>query len=254
VILARKFVFIHLPKTGGTFVTDVLKRVLRPPRKGNFLERLGRRFGEPVMADVLKHGTLRDVPESHRDRPVLSVIRNPYDRLVSIYHFDWWKTTPPPWVDFRELKRRHPAWPEVPFEEFVEGFQLFRKLKAPNLPPEKQPGTMSEQFVRYYFRDPEGGFPRIDDAYIAARGWEKDMFPVKFLRMERLNDDLHDALLAMGHPAEELAFIPCLGRIVPPKSKRGKGARWEDAYTPELKAKVRERERLLFAMFPEYDR
>jgi len=253
VILTRRLVFIHLPKTGGTFVSEVLKQVVKPPRGGNVLERLGRRLREPALADVLKHGTIREIPARWRDRPVLSVIRNPYDRLVSIYHFDWWKTKPPPWVDFRELKRRHPAWPEVPFEEFVEGFQLFRKLKAPALPPEKQPGAMSEHFVRFYFRDPERAFPRIDDAWIASRGWEADMAPVKFLRMENLNADLHAALLAVGYPEDDLAFIPCLGRILPPKSKRGTGAAWEDAYTPELKARVRERERLLFAMFPEYD-
>jgi hypothetical protein len=170
-----------------------------------------------------------------------------------MYNFEWWKTKPPEWVDFRELKRRHPAWPEVSFEEFVEGIQLFRKFQAPALPPERQPGVMTEHFVRFFFRDPGAVYPRLDDAYVARRGWEEDMVPVEFLRQENLNQDLHDALARLGYPAGDIAFIPCLGRILPGKSKRGQGARWEDFYTPELKARVRSRERLLFAMFPEYD-
>lgn len=252
-ILTRKFVFIHMPKTGGTFVSDVLKRVVRHPRGGSFFERLGRRLSEPWILDVKKHGTLREIPEPWRDRPVLSVIRNPYDRLVSIYEFDWWKTKPPPWVDFRELRRRWPTWPEVTFEQFQEGFQLFRKLKAPGLPPEKQPGTLTEQFVRFYFREPEKAFARIDDAYVAGRGWEKDMNPVEFLRMEDLNQGLHDALLKFGWPEQEVEFILCIGRIRPPKSKKTPRPKWEDYYTPESRALVRRRERLLFAMFPDYD-
>lgn len=252
-ILTRKFVFIHLPKTGGTFVSDALKRVVQRPRKGNFLERLGRRWKDPVLLDTLKHGTVREIPERWRGLPVVSVMRNPYDRLVSMYNFEWWKTKPPEWVDFRELKRLHPAWPEVSFEEFIEGIQLFRMLQAPSIPAEAQPGVMTEHFVRFFFRDPGAVYPRLDDAYIAGRGWEKDMDPVEFLRQENLNQDLHDALRRMGYPEKDIAFIPCLGRILPGKSKRGAGARWEDFYTPELKARIRRRERLLFAMFPEYD-
>jgi hypothetical protein len=194
-----------------------------------------------------------EIPGRWRDRPILSVVRNPYDRLVSIYEFDWWKTNPPPWVDFRELRRRFPSWPDVSFAEFQEGFQLFRKLRAPGLPAAKQPGTLTEQFVRFYFRDPAGAFPRIDDAYVSSRGWERDMAPVRFLRMENLNADLHAALVDLGWPAAEVEFVLCLGRILPAKSKKGPRPRWADYYTPELKAAVRERERLLFAMFPGYD-
>ncbi len=252
-IRTRKFVFIHMPKTGGTFVTAVLKRLAGNPRRGGYLGRLAQRWGNPPFIDRRKHGTVNDIPGPWRDRPILSVIRNPYDRLVSYFEFNWWKTDPPRYVDFRELRRRFPAWPEVKFPEFYEGFQLFQKLKAPGLPPEKRLGTLTENFVRFYFRDPERAFPRIDDAYIAARGWEKDMAPVRFLRMEHLNGDLYDALVEHGWPAEEVEFILCLGRILPEHSKKGPRPRWADYYTPELKAKVRERERLLFAMFPEYD-
>ncbi len=196
---------------------------------------------------------MQDIPEGWRGRPVLSVIRNPYDRLVSIYEFDWWKTNPPTWVDFRELRRRHPDWPDVSFPDFVDGFQLFRKLAPPSIPEAKRAGTMTEQFVRFYFRDPEGTYPRIDEAYVSSRGWEKDMQPVKFLRMEDLNRQLRDALLDFGWKEEEVEFILCLGKIKPPKSKKGARPKWSEYYTPELKALVRERERLLFAMFPDYD-
>ena len=254
-ILTRKFVFIHMAKTGGTFATTVLKRVVKGPRKRGYFARLRRRIEEPVFLNVEKHGPCTEIPRRWQGRPILSVIRNPYDHLLSHYRFDWWKSFPPPWVDYRALRRRFPTWPDVSFEQFQEGFHLyFRRLRAPGIPPEEQPGCLTEQFLIQYFREPAAAFRRIDDAYLAARGYEKDMYPVKFLRMERLNQELRDALVDLGYPEDDVEFILCLGRIVPPETKDGPPPRWEAFYTPELKAQVRRRERLLFSMFPEYDR
>jgi hypothetical protein len=106
--------------------------------------------------------------------------------------------------------------------------------------------------VRFYFREPEAALARMDAAYLDARGWERDMHAVRFLRMESLNADLHAFLLELGLPAERLAFILGEGKILPEGSRRD-ATPWQERFTPELAALVRRRDRLLFSVFPWYD-
>jgi hypothetical protein len=238
-ILAPAFVFIHQPKTGGTFVANVLQRLL----------------GASII-DLNKHGVCNEIPASHRGLPIVSTVRNPYDRYVSQYEFGWFRKMPPrEWFDMDAVRARYPDWPDVSFEEFVDAsIDAFRRMKTSPLAAQDQPGFHSEQFVRYYFRDPESVYPRIDDAYIAERRFVEDMHPVRFLRTEDLNRQLHDFLLETGRDRAEVEFILRQGKIVPEGSTRSGDKPWSAFYTPELKARVRHRERLLFAIFPEYDR
>ena len=253
-ILTKRFVYIHLPKTGGTFVTKVLERLMKPAPPRNFLERLARKVRGRAYRDTNKHGVMDEIPPSHRGLPVFTTVRNPYDRYVSQYAFSWWRNQPRSWAEKKGLLAKFPNFPEITFEEFIEDATTsFHRFRNSPLPPGDGLGAQSEQFVRYFFRDPEPTWGRIDDAYIAARGWEKDLLPVRFLRQESLNRDLHDFLRENGFAEPEVAFILEEGRILPSGPKRDHSRHWEESYTPALKATVRRRERLLFAMFPEYD-
>jgi hypothetical protein len=68
-IVCEQFVFVHLPKTGGTFVRDTLKE--HAHRAWKLQERPG-------------HHPARAAPKG---RPILGVIRNPWDWYVSTYFF-----------------------------------------------------------------------------------------------------------------------------------------------------------------------
>ena len=68
-IVCKQFVFVHLPKTGGTFVRDTLKT--HQHASWQLRERPG-------------HHPARTGP---RDRPILGIIRNPWDWYVSSYFF-----------------------------------------------------------------------------------------------------------------------------------------------------------------------
>ena len=50
-----------------------------------------------------------------------------------------------------------------------------------------------------------------------------------------------------------VAFVRSVPKIFPLEGGRTEEQAWPRYYTPELKRLVRERERLLFAMFPEFD-
>jgi len=57
----------------------------------------------------------------------------------------------------------------------------------------------------------------------------------------------------MGFGPSDAGFVLELGRVLPQGKGRAADARWESYYTDELKRSVRERDRLVFAIFPEFD-
>ncbi len=94
---ARKFIFVHIPKTGGTsmalalearaaaddiLIGDTPKAVRRRPRLAALTPR-GR---------LWKHSTLADIdgiisPEDMAGYFCFTLVRNPWDRMVSYYHW-----------------------------------------------------------------------------------------------------------------------------------------------------------------------
>lgn len=254
-IITSRFVYIHQPKTGGTFVSEMLRRLHDQRCRANPLRRWFPRLCGELFMDVKKHGTCGDIPAAHRDKPVLATIRNPYDRYVSQFEFAWWKHHEENLqCNVADLRRRCPSYPELTFNEFVEvATMMYQRLPASPLSPVDRPGFQSEQLVRYFFRDPERVFVRVDEAYIRERRFAEDMYPVRFLHTDKLNEELYRALVDLGYKPGAVGFIRTSDKIHPPEGGRSDDQRWERYYTPELKARVRHMERLVFAMFPEFD-
>lgn len=247
-ILTPDFVYIHHPKTGGTFVTSVLSRL----------------YGQSGadVTDIVKHGTCNDIPEEHRGKPIVSAIRNPYDRYVSQYRFAWWKLHPDLFCGETAMRALHPHHPDLSFAEFIHlANTLFVNCHQgkptgfvnTNFPPGRGPGWHTEQFVRFYFREPREVFAGLTAKSFDDGSFRQGMYDVRFLPVERLNDALHDLLLGYGHAPEDVAFIRSAEKIFPVEGGRERGDRWQDYYTPEIRDTVRTRERLLFELFPEFD-
>ena len=70
--ISRHFVFIHIPKTGGNFVREILEN--HAPESWE-LQRLE------------DHATHEQIPATHRELPRLSMVRNPFSWHVSWFHF-----------------------------------------------------------------------------------------------------------------------------------------------------------------------
>ena len=127
-LITDQFVFLHMPKTGGTFVRHVLFRLhaARAYPLKRFLGQTGRRrkltqyvwlCAAVVIAKLRfrdkygrleyqrpKHGGWGKIPEPHRNKPVLATVRNPHDWYVSQYEFGWWSKVNIP--NFSRLTRR----------------------------------------------------------------------------------------------------------------------------------------------------
>ena len=70
-IVTDKFVFVHFPRTGGTFITDVIKRFF------------------PSAQEIGYHLPRFLLPNEYSHLPVLGVVRNPWEFYVSWYHHVW---------------------------------------------------------------------------------------------------------------------------------------------------------------------
>ena len=69
----EKFIFLHIPKTGGTSINDAV------------MKELGTRTTNFRHYNLRRHGLLKEEADQYT---IFSVIRNPFDRVVSSYeHF-----------------------------------------------------------------------------------------------------------------------------------------------------------------------
>ncbi|MDN5788937.1 sulfotransferase family 2 domain-containing protein [Pseudorhodobacter sp.] len=93
----RKFIFVHIPKTGGTGLALALearatKDDILIGDTPKALARRGRIKTLPAKGRLWKHSTLADIdglvlPEAMTEMFILTLVRNPWDRVVSLYHW-----------------------------------------------------------------------------------------------------------------------------------------------------------------------
>lgn len=70
-IVTDKFVFVHLPRSGGTFITDVIMRFF------------------PSAHEIGYHLPRFLLPVEYSHLPVLGAVRNPWEFYVSWYYHVW---------------------------------------------------------------------------------------------------------------------------------------------------------------------
>lgn len=70
-LVTDKFVFIHLPRSGGTFVSEVIRKFF------------------PSAHEIGYHLPRELLPKEYSHLPILGSVRNPWEFYVSWYHHVW---------------------------------------------------------------------------------------------------------------------------------------------------------------------
>lgn len=268
-IITDDFVYIHQPKTGGTFVTRMLQTlygVERRPWRRVWNRLLPKKLvssewfkgirlpWQPRFIDVKKHGAVCEIPTPYRDLPIIGTVRNPYDRFVSQYEFqkakDMSKESWPGAGRLREKFLENESWP---FEEYV-------RWRSQNAPPRLASqedargdliGLQTKQFVTTYAIDPPSVFRILQKTGVEAVS-RSHFAPKRFIKTDNLNIDLYDTLRDFAFPKNRLEFILKSKKVRPPRSTRTAGQTWKRYYGEELLDYVKRTEKLLFELFPSF--
>lgn len=256
--ITRNFVFVHIPKTGGTFVAQVLRDLYTPAwirpvfwRKVYF--RLTNTFlaqtGWPALhVELEKHTPCHAIPPRYAHLPIVSCMRNPFDWYVSNYRFQYWKRDP---NHYPGLKN-DPRWPDLPFDDFMYlSNHIWTWTLNPGLSVNPHLGRLTTIFIQFFCRDPECVLTEPGTPEQVFEKVKNHLYPVKFLETSRLNGDLMALLLDYGYSESQIAFIRTLPPISPPGARKPEDW-WERFYSPALMNEVRARDAILFRLFPQY--
>jgi hypothetical protein len=271
-IVTGRLVYIHMPKTGGTFTTEVLVRLHeeRQPLRVRIWRR-ARRGGQSSSPSKYgwlddlepKHGTCHDIPVEHRSKPILSTVRSPFEWYVSQYEFGWWTRTflyhpeehpTPVGYAIEEVlpayRASHPHFPDLSFSEFLD---LCAAASTIYDDPSSQPvGLYTHGLLQFYFRNPEQARRSLDPSYFESGRFRSDLFDVDFVETHQLAAQLYRQLPAYGYEPSDLEFIHTLGQVLPEGRGRREDQRWESYYDRPLLDRVRALDWPIFAMFPSF--
>lgn len=176
-IVTDRMVFLHLHKSGGTFVNALLLRCV------------------PSARPIGYHYAYRELPAEFRDLPVVGTVRNPWGYYVSWYHFQAGQTEP------NILFRICSDGGRLGFKETIANLvgmsadETRMRLLEEGLPsaPSKRGLNLTKTSVAE-LRDRGVGFY----SFLYERLYAGTENPV-VLRMEQLREELRSALLSLGH-------------------------------------------------------
>jgi len=264
-IVTNEFVMLNFPKTGSSFARTAIKRAYtrRISRFRRMLELL--HVFQPSVKEVLlpkidekvhhnikdQHGTLRQIPAYHKDKPILSITRNPIARYESLYKFRWWEKYPP--ADITVIREKYPHFPDLSFSEYYEMIHDFGKQnRLSGIRPNIDLGIHTIQFIQFYFEDPESVLRRIDEEYIDNEQYLEDMGAIRFIHQESLRSELKAFLRENGFRENDLAFIESMERINVTDETQVSSNRKELSIDDGVRNRIIKRDGLLFKLFPEY--
>ncbi len=210
------FVFLHLSKSGGTFINRLLMDEFEAS------VRLG------------YHLPYHKIPDVCRSLPILGSVRNPWDYYVS-------------WFHFHDRIRKSVVW-KVFSENGRFGFEqtLFKMLDNENREPfldsiqEKLPihhpnkgSNLTKQCIESFRNSKKGWYSLLFDLlYTDAKN-------VYFMRLDSLRDDFYSYLNKTNYPLTSRIHTEIFSA---PKRNTSKHQHYSSYYSDELRKLVEEKD------------
>jgi len=225
-LVTDKFVFVHLPRSGGTFISDLIRKFFPSARE------IGYHFPRELL------------PAEYTHLPVLGAVRNPWDFYVSWYYHVWPRDAATPliaWVtengtlDFYGSARNaiNFAADAERFDKLIESMPEavdYGKKHIPNITRTALRKIRGVPIGYYSFRF-NHLFGNPDDIFIC--------------RLENLREDLLAFFETIGAVTDDLRDY-VLGEN---KKNTSEHLHYSAYYTPELAELVAVRDRALIEKF-----
>ncbi len=225
-IVTDKFVFVHFPRTGGTFITDIIMRFF------------------PLAQEIGYHLPRNLLPNKYAHLPVLGVVRNPWEFYVSWYHHVWPRDAATPLHSWLSENGKHKfegatrnalnlGTNNERLDALIEQMPDevdYRKRNIPNI-TKKALQKIRGTGVGYYTFRFNHLFGNADEVF--------------FCRQECLRSDLIDFLDRIGAASNEIR-----GHILESQKKNtADHSHYSSYYTPELAELVSIRDRPVIERF-----
>jgi hypothetical protein len=209
-IITESFVWINYPKTASTFVRLALREIYRIPKhdvfkrlrmRGRWMEelllpenraRVGDRSGAPTP-----HGTRRQIPFQHRGKPVISAIRCPVDRCLSLYRYNDWKSADQKPASANEIARLFPSYPDLSFDRFVEYMIHFYSGILEIGGNDYKLGPQSADFLAFFSHASNQATGKF--VFETWEQLESTLQGVLFLDAKNMNSELFGRLVTLGY-------------------------------------------------------
>ncbi len=263
-ILTNDFVFIHFPKNAGSFVTQCLKKIYdgRSDKTGSkkiadyfyyLFDRERTNYSKKYMSKALaytgekiktQHQGCDEIPRKHQNKPIVSTIRNPFDRYVSQYKFGWWKRNPV--LKKEKLKQFFPNFPNLDFSEYLDLVLNY------NLENTKQKNNITLDigiYSLYYIKLFGKNYLELLSSINSIDELEVNHFhDADFLYQENLRNDLFQYLKQFGWPEERLEVIYKHNKVNTSRDDFS----YRKYYSQDNIDLIKEKEALIFNLFPSY--
>jgi hypothetical protein len=254
-IFTREFTFIHIPKNAGSFVETILRKIYAPSNfcstsvdlflSRYFLSRIINRkpycywsvmpqFLCKGFAEILTHGWASEAPLRFKSKPFLAVMRDPLDRYISEFEFQWWQWSGAIHPNAALIKRKYPDWPHITsFSDDVYLRNEYHTLFQQGVPLENRVGIQTETFIRFFCKNPHQllsfGAPRLTIQQVI-----EDLFEIHFLNMDFLNIEFSAYLAANGVEKKFAKMVESHEKVLPHAKGRSLHKNYEKYYSAQL--------------------
>lgn len=268
-LITDYFVLINFPKTGSTFAREAISEIYKKRKEKlsllrNILYLIGYRRGcflkELYLPKIEfrnekggitdQHGHYEQIPDEFRNKPVLSIVRDPVVRNISFYEYGWWKENYN--APLEEIISNFPTFPELDFSTYLKFQKLNSRYRDTGVVITDEVGVQTINFIQFYFKDPAEAFKKLNDNYINKGEYKDDLPDLTLLRTEHLNEDLYSYLIKAGFSANELDFIKNKKPVRPEQTER-KTEKGRYSYIDDyIREKIRYSERYLYKIYSDF--